>query len=807
MERISEWSIRYTHFNPSQESLREALCTLGNGYMGTRGAQPEETASKIHYPGTYIAGVYNKLSTNIAGRTVINEDMVNCPNWVFITFKIGNGKWFSPSASKILSFSQELNMKEGILLRKIRFVTPKGEITTVKTCRVVHMKYPHLGAIEYTIIPENYNGLITVRTMLDGAVENTGVERYRQLNSKHLRFHSLGRFDSNGVFLVMRTSQSRIIIAEAERIKVFVDGKQIRPNIKPITWRLLKGQERIGQEFRMFVKKRHHYRVEKIVGIYTSKDFGVKDPILSAVDLAKTNEDFSSLVATHKEMWRNLWDKADMEIKADVFYQAAIRFHIFHLLQTASIHNVNIDAGIPARGLHGESYRGHIFWDEIFTMFFYDLHFPQISKASLMYRYRRLLQAREYARENGYEGAMFPWQSGSSGKEETQLMHLNPLSGKWGPDHSRLQRHVSFAIAYNVWKYFRRTQDLGFLKKFGAELFLSIAQFGASLAKYDRKDGRYHTYGLMGPDEFHEKYPNSRKPGLKDNAYTNVMIVWTLLRGKELIALLDSNTKERIFQKIGLTSRDLKRWDKITNKMALVVNKDGIISQFDGYFSLKEIDWDSYRKEYGDIQRMDRILKAEGKSPDDYQVTKQADVMMIFYLLRDDEVKEIFSRLGYRIGKDILERNYNYYIARTSHGSTLSRVVHCFLAYKLGRFKEAEKLFKQVLDSDIHDIQGGTTSEGIHIGIMGGSIDIVLRGFLRLDVSSDMIILENPHLPSGWKMLRFKFLFHNDWVKMKVSSRKLEVSIEADRKIKKIPLKLNNRLYYISSSEEKAIKI
>ncbi len=179
------WTMVYERFEPAEESLRESLCTLGNGYFATRGAAPEAVASRIHYPGTYINGAYNRLRTNIAGRAIVNEDLVNCPNWIFLTFKIGNGEWFYPSHSRILSFRQKLDMRYGVLNRKIRFQNRKSQRTCVEMNRIVSMADPHCGAFEYIITAENYSEPITVRTMLDGTVLNTGVERYRQLNSKH----------------------------------------------------------------------------------------------------------------------------------------------------------------------------------------------------------------------------------------------------------------------------------------------------------------------------------------------------------------------------------------------------------------------------------------------------------------------------------------------------------------------------------------------------------------------------------------------------------------------------------------------
>ncbi len=793
IQKDSPWKLTYEGFKPAEESLRESLCTLGNGYFGTRGAVYESMSSRIHYPGTYLAGLYNRLATHISGRTIINEDLVNCPNWIFLTFRIGDGEWFYPSTARILSYRQELDLRNGVLARRVRFQNRRGRRTLVETHRIVSMDNPHCGAFEYIITPENYSDWITVRTMLDGTVLNTGVERYRQLNSKHWVPRSLGSFRKNGIYLLMRTSQSRIELCEASTIRVFVGNKEKRFSIR----HLMKGRERIGQEFRIFARENASYCIEKIAHIYTSRDNGVKNPSAIAVESAKKSHRFNTLLKNHQQIWEQLWEKVDIKIEGHIFSQRVMRLYMFHLLQTASVHNVNIDAGLPARGLHGEAYRGHIFWDSIFTMPFYDLHLPKVSKALLLYRYKRLPKAREYAKKKGYKGAMMPWQSGSSGREETQVMHLNPMSGKWGPDYSSNQRHVSFAIAYNVWQHWRRTKDSDFLYRYGAEIILSIAQFLSSLAKYDSKDKRYHTKGVMGSDEFHERIPGSSKPGLKDNAYTNLMVAWTLLKGQEIICLLPEKHKTRLMKKIKLCAKDVERWDDISRRMNLVI-KDGIISQFDGYSGLKELDWEGYRREYGNIQRMDRILKAEGKSPDEYKLSKQADALMIFYLLSFPETKELFTHLGYPFDKRMLRRNYEYYIKRTSHGSTLSKVVHCLIALQLGKYQEAWGLCGEVLESDIYDIQGGTTPEGIHVGVMGGFFGIVMRGFAGITIFEDRISVL-PNLPRYWRGIKLKFLFQNRVISLSITKHSIAISvIEHEKESSPLYFEIKGKLYNLS---------
>jgi len=774
----SPWALEYFKFEPGQEKLREALCTLGNGYLGTRGAFNEVAASRIHYPGTYLAGVYNKLESDIAGKTISNEDLVNCPNWLSLTFKTAkNQEWFIPSLNHIVSYYQKLDLKEACLIRNYRIQEDSGEITTIKTRRITHMGNKHIVAQEYTIIPENYDGELTIRSAIDGNIENKGVERYSELNSLHLSTGTTGNFSENGIYLTAVTNQSKIEIAMASTTRILNNWKEI----KPISINTKKEKKIISQEFKIRVKRKEKYVIEKVVAIYTSQDKETEDPLKDAIALVKKSPDFSSLFDSHREAWSNLWDLFDVETKGHTFSQKTLRLHIFHLLQTASTHNFELDVGIPARGLSGEAYRGHIFWDEIFILPLYNFRLPEITESTLLYRYHRLEQARKYARENGYQGAMFPWQSSSTGEEETQIIHLNPKSGKWGPDYSRNQRHVSFAIAYCIWEHWRIAQDCDFMLNYGAELFLSIAQFAASLSYFDPKDHRYHTKGLMGPDEFHEKLPGAIEAGFKDNTYSNILIVWTLQRALEILSsILPAKQKESILKKLKIADGELGTWSEITRKMNIIVDKQGIISQFDGYFSLQELNWKAYKRKYGNIQRMDRILKAEGKSTNDYKVAKQADTLMLPYLFSPSELESIFHQLGYQFNKKILKNNYDYYVQRTSHGSTLSKVVHCYLSDILGKSRQSWKWYCEVLNSDINDIQGGTTPEGIHTGVMGGSINIAMKRYAGVDVISGIINID-PALPKKWKYIKFKIKYNEILYSLVIERYKIIVTLSTTK--------------------------
>ncbi|MBD3296368.1 MAG: beta-phosphoglucomutase, partial [Candidatus Omnitrophica bacterium] len=607
---------------------------------------------------------------------------------------------------------------------------------------------------------------IYVRSILDGTVKNNGVPRYSNLRSQHLKSDQTGGSAGEDIYLSVRTSQSNIQIAQASYMSVFKNGKKIEPDKVSVSEKV----RTVCRKIKINAERGGSYRIDKTVAIFTSRDEGVSDPLREARDTVRNAPGYSVLRRKHVSEWENIWSEKGFWIRGKAPVQKIINFHAFHLLQTATKHNRHIDAALPARGLHGESYRGHIFWDEMFVMPFYDYQNPVVSRALLMYRYARIDQARKYAAENGYRGAMFPWQSGATGEEETQVLHLNPMSGKWGPDYSRNQRHISFSIAYNIWKFWQRTGDRRFMKEVGYEMFLSIASFCASLCEYSDETGRYHTHGLMGPDEFHEKMSLSEEAGYTDNAYSNIFIVWILERADLLFRELPASRKRALLERCGIGNEDPDIWADIIRKMNLIIDDNDIISQFDGYFDLKELNWERYKKKYGNIHRMDRILKAEGKSPNSFKVAKQADVLMMFYVFAPDEIAAMFDRLGYRFKSSLIRKNYDYYIQRTSHGSTLSKVVHCYLAHIMGRKKESWKWYLDVLDSDIHDVQGGTTPEGIHTGVMGGSIDILIRGFAGIESSRGSLSVA-PELPADINGISFRFSYRGS---------DLEIAVDKD---------------------------
>jgi alpha,alpha-trehalase len=766
----SVWTLAYDSFDPARQGLREALCALGNGYFVTRGALPEAEADGVSYPGTYVAGLYNRLATEIAGRTVVNEDLVNVPNWLPLAFRVADGPWFEVGSAEVLDHRLELDMRHGTLIRRLEWRDAEGRRTSMLQRRLVSMKDEHLAGLETTFTAENWSGTIQVRSGLDGRVVNAGVKRYHDLNGRHLSVLGQAEVDTETVDLQVETTQSHVRVALAARTRLLRDGQ-----VAEADRRLVEEPGFVAHELSFELEEGRPATVEKVVALCTSRDRAISESRDDARLLVAGAEDFWGLLARHEGTWNSLWNRFDIQLdSANEWTETVLHLHIFHLLQTVSPHTVHLDVGVPARGWHGEAYRGHVFWDEMFIFPFYNFQRPILASALLDYRHARLGAARAAAREAGYAGAMFPWQSGSNGQEETQQLHLNPKSGRWLPDHSHLQRHVNIAIAYNVWQHYMVTGSTAFLRFTGAELLIEIARFWASTAIHNRDQDRYEIHGVMGPDEYHEGYPNSDEQGLRNNTYTNVMVVWVLRRALEALEVLPPHYRQELVAELTIGDDELQRWRDITAKMKVVFHADGVLTQFEGYEQLEEFDWEGYREKYGDIQRLDRLLEAEGDTTDRYKLAKQADVLMLLFLLSRTELLELLAGLGYQVSDEQLSRTVTYHLERTSHGSTLSGVVS---AWVLARYEpeQAWQFLLHALESDVADVQGGTTAEGIHLGAMAGTVDIVLRSLAGLRARGEVLRFE-PALPPEVKQLKFSVHYRGHRIDVTLAEDHMKVS-------------------------------
>lgn len=764
----------YGQYQGKRNYGQEAMLTVGNGFFGVRGAYVEARSDHDNYPGMYAAGLYDQLTTNLNGRQVVNEDLVNLPNAQSLTFGVDHQNPFQIKASDIQDIYRSLDLHTGALTTTMLVQLSTGHALQIRTTKLANFKDWHRLAIRYQVTPLNFAGSLQLYSEIDGSVINGNVDRYAAFDQRHLRITGTSQ-QPDTIYLEGQTRTSNVHFTFGSHLtgpgKALTAPIDNRPD----------AQQRVQQMRSVTVTPQKTYTFEKNVVFFTDRE--TTGNLMTAATQELSQATFADTLKSSTDYWQHRWAGADIQITGDITAQKLTRVNLYHLFSaTQAIRSGKIDASVNARGLDGEAYRGHVFWDEMFDLPIYALHDPQLARQLLMYRYRRLPAAKQNAKQAGYAGAMYPWQSGQKGDEQSQVVHLNPLTNTWDPDYSSLQRHVSLAIAYNVIMYVRLTDDQDFLKKYGLEMLQEISQFWLSKAHLDPQTQRYTIDHVMGPDEFHENYPNADTTGLANNAYTNLMVAWLFAQVVQARQTLDAKTLAAVDTKTDFTAQTLKQLDQVGHRLKLDLNDQGIIGQFEGYFQLPTLDFETYHKKYGDISRMDRILKAEGKTPDAYQVAKQADSLMAFYNLDVSQVLALMKQLGYDFSEEALSHNLQFYLDRTTHGSTLSRIVYAALTAMAGHMDQSWRLFSQALFSDYYDIQGGTTAEGVHLGVMGAVTLMTTRFYAGVDVLAPQLTV-TPHLPQAWQALHFKQTVRNITYDFTVDHHTIQVTADQESTI------------------------
>ena len=764
------WELGFDHYDAGDEGRRETILALGNGIFVTRAATIDSSRDGVHYPGTYHAGCYNRLATTIAGHRDQTESLVNLPNWLPLACRVPERAWLTLDTAQVLHYAHQLDMRRGGAQRDYVLQDEAGRQTAFRETRIVSMAHPHRAALRLELTPLNWAGELEIRSALDADVANRNVKRYADYASRHLEAIAHGRHDGC-VYLQARTSQSRIRIALAARTLI-----GMRPAAQDIAADI--DEERaVGQLWRIAVERGSTMVVDKLVSLHTSLD-GDRDPRQAALGELALQTSFAAWRDTHARAWDQLWQRTGLYVQNEEIARP-LRFHAFHILQTVSPHSAAFDAGIPARGWHGEAYHGHIFWDELFVFPFLIFRFPQTAKACLMYRYRRLDAARAAARQAGYRGAMYPWRSASDGREVTPEHQKNLISGAWMEDDTYLQRHIGSAVVFNVWHYVMASGDHAFLSEYGAEMMLEIARFWSSIAVPGKEAGRFEILSVIGPDEYHNAYPWRDAPGLDNNAYTNVMAAWTLCRALELRECLPAPRWQALCRQLQIDDAELARWDLLSRRL-FVPFHDGIINQYEGFEKLERFD-PAMLPPHMREQRADWALRAIGRHADQFQIAKQADALTLFYLFPRQEVAALFARLGYQCSDDCILRSARYYLARTEHRSSLSRVVYAGALAQVAPDMSWD-FYQRVLNTDLDQLKGESVAEGIHLGAMGGSIDILQRRYLGVNVCRDALTI-SPCLPPQLCAVQLALRYRGQLLRIEHADGRLRVRADASNRM------------------------
>src|SRR5665647_3430775 len=357
--RADPWALVYEGFDPAHEGHREALITLGNGYMGTRGAAPESSADGVHYPGTYLAGVYNRLTSNVHGRAMEDESLVNVPNWLVLDVRVGEAEWWSAGGLTTTQERRELDLRRGVLSRSAVLTDSTGRRLRLTQRRLVSMARPHVAALETTLVAAGWTGPVSIRCGVDAGVTNGNVAEYRGLADRHLRTVAAEVTEQGTILVEVETTQSQVRSATGARVTLTGTGT-------PAATRVEQEGDRTMHRFDLVLLDGEPVTVDKTVAVVTSRDAAFASPRQGALEqLGATQGGFVELLAGHEDAWARLWARFAVRLDADSRTQLVLNLHAFHLLQSVSPHTADVDAGVPARGLHGEGYRGHVFWDEL----------------------------------------------------------------------------------------------------------------------------------------------------------------------------------------------------------------------------------------------------------------------------------------------------------------------------------------------------------------------------------------------------------------------------------------------------------
>lgn len=704
------WRISETDFDPDHLLHKETIFTIGNGYLCTRGTFEEG------YPGerraTFVHGVFD------AARNV-NTELVNEPDWLPLSVYL-NGERFGLDRGTIEAYDRSLDLRSGLLTRTVRWRSPEGLMATLIFERFASLADLHALYLRCRVIPE-FSGMVEFRASINGNTETLGVI--------HSQWIDQGE-QSGTAFLRNRTRVSKIESVYAMQAKTS-RGEECARNVWDV-------ENRPSVMVRVEARSQQEIVLDKHTAVYTSRDVPANELVLTTLDHLQRMPDWEQAFADNTRIWAKEWERSDILIEGDDTSQLVVRFNLFHLLIAAP--RLDDRVSIGARTLSGFGYHGHVFWDtEIFMLPFFTFTAPDIARNLLNYRYSQLDAARAKARGEGHEGAQFAWESADTGEEVTPTWIPDPADRRklvriWTGD---IEIHISADVAYAVHQYWQVTGDDAWFIQRGAEIILDTAKFWASRAEWNPQTESYEYCDVIGPDEYHDHVDN--------NAYTNRMAQWNLQTALDTLKWLKTHAPDRanaLISALDLSTTRLSHWQQVIEKIHVPIKASGLIEQFEGYSQLKPVYMAALEPRDMSTQRLFGIAGSQER-----QAIKQADVLMLLYLLRGQYEGEV------------VRVNYDYYTPRTdlTCGSSLGPAIQAIMACEVGMVNDAYKLFQLAAQADLFDLRGNA-GDGIHGASAGGTWQAIVFGFARLHIG-EKGWTATPRLPEGWKRLSFKFQY------------------------------------------------
>lgn len=746
------WEVIENGFDKERIPLLGNKLSLGNGYMGYRGTLQEFTKSEL--VSCTISEIFDDNGNGW-------REPINMPNALY-TLPQYNDKEISVLSTEIVFHVHKLSIDTGSQYRKTVFRLEDGKALTVEARQFASITRPHMLIMKYSVVADSDID-ISIRTDIDEDVWN--------INGNH--FESTEYYYEKDVSgLCVETIQDKHRIALAQLINVLEGDAKIN-------------KENLAVILNLSLKKNERCTFEKYIAI--CKDTDTSDVWQSAVNYCRESKDigFDSILEEQYTSWKKRYDALGIRIKGDDRAKLAIYYSCYLLYSYAPEHTDNV--AISARGLSGQVYKGAFFWDtEIYMLPMFSFCSPPIAKNLMMYRVKNLAGAYEKAKEYGYRGAFFPWESQEKGQDGCTHYNLTDIftNRKMRTYFRDKQIHISADVVYGIWKYVEVTGDYSIITDGGDEVILECARFFNSFAYFKKDKDRFEFLDVTGADEYHERVNN--------DAYTNYMIWLTAKIALEVVEWLKVNEPKRYEYVLNhLNYHDeIDEVKQMYEKIYLPKpNDEGIIEQFDGYFKEEDL---SIEELYSRIIEPNEYLGSPVGLAVNTQIIKQADVILMLSLMGD-----LFS-------KEIKEKNWEYYEPRTEHGSSLSACVYALLAARIGKTEWAYKFLLKTAELDLigdyKQFLGSLYIGGTHPAANGGTWMVTVQGFGGLDIENDRIII-NPHLPKHWEELGYSFIYKGYSCKVLIDKTTIRFTVE-NKDCEGIIVLIKGQEYHYTSKQE-----
>ena len=751
-----EWSVIEKAFHPEFLAQLETMLALGNGYLGMRGC-PEEGGPNAEN-GTFINGFYETrpivYGEEAYGFARTGQTICNVTDSKIIKLFVDDEPFWLPNA-QLLSYDRRLNMKSGTLDREILWETPAGKRVSITSRRLVSFANRHVAAISYCVTLLNAPAFVVISS------EMTANQPSVRDNEEDPRLAKAFL----GPVLHQRTSYSkdrRIVLCHATEKSRFTLTCATDTTLEsscPHSYKVVHSADFGQVAFTIEARPGCPIQLTKYM-VYHSSQTASAEELCGGAEWTMdrvVNQGFQQLLASQEQYMDDFWGRSDVRIRdireerikrSTVEIQQAIRFNLFHILQASARAE---ETGVPAKGLTGQAYEGHYFWDtEIYLLPFLTYTCPRVARNLLAFRYKMLPQARARAKELGHRGAMFPWRT-ISGEEASAYYAAGTA-----------QYHINADIMYALRKYVRATGDEVFLRNFGAEMLVETARLWLDLGFYsDAKGGKFCINGVTGPDEYNAVVNN--------NAYTNLMVRENLRYATQVVEALrttEPDAYDALVHKTALEPSEVKAWVRAAENMYVPYDQNlKIILQDDNFLDREPWDFRNTPADHYPLLLFYHPLNIYRK-----QVIKQADVVLAMFLLGD------------AFPPETKKRNFDFYDPLTTGDSSLSSCVEAIVAAQTGDMEKAIRYGMAALLMDLADV-GGNVKDGCHIASMGGTWMMLTYGFGGMRDDDGTLSFWPRRAPEENAILRFPLTYRGQMLEIEIGLDKVKYALREGERL------------------------